>query len=154
MSHRVLIGGFLALLAVAAVSGQGSSAAAPQRRLGGPASAPPAPVNAAAPRAVLDKYCVGCHNARLKTGGLALDELDLSRLADHAEVAEKVALKLRAGMMPPPRCASTRSGHARRAHHLDGSTSWTAMPSPAWLRPGFTVSIGPSIRTSFAISSG
>ena len=51
---------------------------------------------------MLDKYCVGCHNARLKTGGLALDQLDLSRLADHAEVAEKVALKLRAGLMPPP----------------------------------------------------
>ena len=51
---------------------------------------------------MLDKYCVSCHNARLKTGGLALDQLDLSRLADHAEVAEKVALKLRTGLMPPP----------------------------------------------------
>ena len=78
MFRRVFIGGFLALLAVAAVSGQG-----------------PQP-NAAAPRAVLDKYCVGCHNARLKTGGLALDQLDLSRLSDHAAIAEKVALKLRA----------------------------------------------------------
>ena len=49
MFQRVLIGGFLAILAVTAVSGQPSA-------------------NVAAPRAVLDKYCVGCHNARLKTG--------------------------------------------------------------------------------------
>ena len=94
MFQRFLIGGFMGLLAVAAVSGQG-----PQQRTA-PQLAPP--VNAAAPRAALDKYCVGCHNARLKTGGLALDQLDLSRLADQAEVAEKVALRLRSGMMPPP----------------------------------------------------
>jgi hypothetical protein len=90
MSQRLLIGGFLALLVVTVVSGQSSQPARP---------APPA--NAATQRAVLDKYCVTCHNARLKTGGLALDQLDLSRLSEHAEVAEKVALKLRAGMMPP-----------------------------------------------------
>ena len=67
---------------------------------------------------MLDKYCVGCHNARLKTGGLALDQLDLSRLADHAEVAEKVVLKLRAGMMPPPQ--SPRPDRAT----LDGLITW------------------------------
>ena len=67
---------------------------------------------------MLDKYCVGCHNARLKTGGLALDQLDLSRLADHAEVAEKVALKLRAGMMPP-----LRAPRPDRAT-LDGLITW------------------------------
>jgi mono/diheme cytochrome c family protein len=95
MPSRFLIGGFLAILTIAPVAGQGPR---PQRTV--PSLAPS--VNIAAPRAVLDKYCVGCHNARLKTGGLALDELDLSRLADHAEVGEKVALKLRAGLMPPP----------------------------------------------------
>ena len=57
--------------------------------------------NATAQRAVLDKYCVGCHNARVKAGSLLLDQLDLSRLADQASIGEKVALKLRAGMMPP-----------------------------------------------------
>jgi mono/diheme cytochrome c family protein len=101
MFQRVLIGGFLAILAVTAVSGQSPQ---PQRtpRLRSGQALPPAPsADVAAPRAVLDKYCVGCHNARLKTGGLALDQLDLSRLADHAEIAEKVALKLRAGLMPP-----------------------------------------------------
>jgi cytochrome c551/c552 len=52
--------------------------------------------------ALLDKYCVTCHNARLKTGGVVLEKLDTSNLADHAETWEKVAEKIRGGMMPPP----------------------------------------------------
>ena len=55
----------------------------------------------AAPRAVLDQYCVTCHNQRLKTAGLALDALDLAELADHAEVWEKVVRRIRTGAMPP-----------------------------------------------------
>ena len=42
-----------------------------------------------------------CHNARVKTANLLLDELDLAHLGDHAEIGEKVVRKLRAGMMPP-----------------------------------------------------
>ena len=52
-------------------------------------------------RAVLDKYCVTCHNQRLKTGGLTLDAMDLSAVPAHADVWEKVIGKLRAGTMPP-----------------------------------------------------
>ena len=54
-----------------------------------------------AQRAVLDKYCVGCHNAKLNVGNLQLDKLDLAKLGEHAEIGEKVIRKLRAGMMPP-----------------------------------------------------
>ena len=53
------------------------------------------------PRAVLDKYCVTCHNQRMKTGGLALDVLDLAQLSEHADVWEKVVRKIRTGAMPP-----------------------------------------------------
>lgn len=52
---------------------------------------------------LLDRYCVTCHNSRLRTGGLALDEVDVSQVAAHAETLEKVVRKLRAGQMPPPR---------------------------------------------------
>lgn len=52
-------------------------------------------------RALLDKYCVTCHNQKLKTAGLQLDTLDLAHVGDHAEAWEKVVRKLRAGMMPP-----------------------------------------------------
>jgi mono/diheme cytochrome c family protein len=55
----------------------------------------------ASPRALLDQYCVTCHNAKLKTANLQLDGLDIAHLGDQAELAEKVVRKLRAGMMPP-----------------------------------------------------
>jgi hypothetical protein len=57
--------------------------------------------SAASERALLDQYCVTCHNQRLKTGGLTLDQMDVTQIKDHAEVWEKVVRKLRAGMMPP-----------------------------------------------------
>src|SRR5688572_25672456 len=53
-------------------------------------------------RALLDKYCVTCHNERTKTANLSLQGLDLTRVAEHAELWEKVVRKLRAGVMPPP----------------------------------------------------
>jgi hypothetical protein len=52
-------------------------------------------------REVLDKYCVTCHNQRLKTAGLTLDNMDLAKVSAQAEVWEKVARKLRSGTMPP-----------------------------------------------------
>jgi hypothetical protein len=52
-------------------------------------------------RAVLDKYCVTCHNQRLKTAGLTLDAMDLGQVPAQAETWEKVIRKLRSGTMPP-----------------------------------------------------
>ena len=37
-------------------------------------------MSAQEPQALLNQYCVTCHNAKLKTGGLALDKLDLQRV--------------------------------------------------------------------------
>jgi hypothetical protein len=55
-----------------------------------------------AQKALLDKYCVSCHSARVKTANLSLEGADLTAVADHAEMWEKVVRKLRAGVMPPP----------------------------------------------------
>jgi hypothetical protein len=63
-----------------------------------PASGRPAPV---IDRALVDKYCVSCHNARLKTGDLTLDDVDVADIPARAEVWEKVVRKLRGHMMPP-----------------------------------------------------
>jgi hypothetical protein len=52
-------------------------------------------------RALLNRYCVTCHNERAKTAGLMLDRMDLSNVPVGADVWEKVVRKLRAGMMPP-----------------------------------------------------
>ena len=53
-------------------------------------------------RAMLSTYCFGCHNGSAKTGGLALDGLDLQAAADNAEIWEKALRKLRGHLMPPP----------------------------------------------------
>jgi mono/diheme cytochrome c family protein len=53
-------------------------------------------------RAVLNRYCVSCHNEKLKTAGLALDKVDVGNVPPGAEVWEKVIRKLRTGAMPPP----------------------------------------------------
>jgi hypothetical protein len=60
------------------------------------------PASTEKPRALLDKYCVTCHNDRARTANLSLQGLDLRRVADSAELWEKVVRKLRAGVMPPP----------------------------------------------------
>jgi hypothetical protein len=73
------------------------------RTVSGPAPASsPARAAAISDRAVLDKYCVTCHNRKSKTAGLMLDALDIDRVGADAEVWEKVAHKLRAHEMPPP----------------------------------------------------
>jgi len=59
-----------------------------------------APVSS--PRAVLETYCVTCHNQRLRTAGLALDSLDVTTPGTNPEVWERVIEKLRARAMPPP----------------------------------------------------
>jgi len=52
--------------------------------------------------AMLDRYCVECHNAVDLAGDLAFDRLDPSRLHADAAVWETVVRKLRGGLMPPP----------------------------------------------------
>ncbi|MFP6584249.1 MAG: DUF1592 domain-containing protein [Candidatus Hydrogenedentota bacterium] len=50
---------------------------------------------------VIDRYCVSCHNADLKTGNFQLDNVDLAQAGEHGDVWEKVVQKLRTGAMPP-----------------------------------------------------
>ena len=53
-------------------------------------------------RAMLSTYCFTCHSTRVKSGGLALDGLDLQAPAQNAQVWEKALRKLRGRLMPPP----------------------------------------------------
>jgi mono/diheme cytochrome c family protein len=75
-----------------------SPAAAPQTP---PAAASGRAATADATRATLDRYCVTCHNERVRAGQLALDTLDVADVAAHAGTWEKVLRKLRTGSMPP-----------------------------------------------------
>ena len=62
---------------------------------------PARPQSLSPERALLDRYCVGCHNEKIKTAGLMLDKLDVAHPGERAEIWEKVIRKVRAGMMPP-----------------------------------------------------
>ncbi len=61
-----------------------------------------APTDAATYRAVIDRYCVVCHNERLQRGALSLDGLLADRVGQHAAVWEKVLQKVQTQSMPPP----------------------------------------------------
>jgi mono/diheme cytochrome c family protein len=72
-----------------------------------PAAAQQAAAQPAAPQvtpnqALINRYCVGCHNQKLKTAKLELDTLDLGHPEKDALVWERAIRKLRGGMMPPP----------------------------------------------------
>jgi len=54
------------------------------------------------PRAVLDKYCVTCHNERAKVAGLVLDKADVEHPGSNPDVWEKVIGRLKTREMPPP----------------------------------------------------
>lgn len=83
-----------ALLGAAVAGGSLASGA----QLANP-SAPPATAERAA---LLNQYCVGCHNARIQSGGFRIDDIDLNQIAAHAESLERIVRKLRGGVMPPP----------------------------------------------------
>ena len=84
------------LVTLAAMSAGSSSVRA--ARATSQAAQPPA-----SDRALLDKYCVTCHNARVKSAGLVLDKdaIDVARVPERADVWEKVVRKLHGRMMPP-----------------------------------------------------
>jgi len=52
-------------------------------------------------KALLGRYCVGCHTGERAAGGLRLDATMLDRIPAHSEAWERVVRKLRAGAMPP-----------------------------------------------------
>jgi mono/diheme cytochrome c family protein len=88
---------------------------------------------AAAPREMFDKYCITCHNERLRTAGLTLDTLDASNPSANAEVWEKVIAKLEQGSMPPPgrpRPDAATYHAVANALESDIDRAWAASPNP------------------------
>jgi mono/diheme cytochrome c family protein len=82
-------------------------------------------------RAVIDKYCITCHNAKLKTAGLQLDTEDVENVGQHVDVWEEVARKLRTGEMPPaglPR--PDKATYATVATELEGRLDAAALADP------------------------
>ena len=132
MLKKVLVTGCLTLISVAFVAGQ---APRPQQAPAAPTAAPAfATPDVSKQRALLDQYCVVCHNQKLKTANLLLDQLDLAHIGERPEIGEKVVRKLRAGMMPPsgmprPDFATRESLITWMEKELDGHSS-TYLPAP------------------------
>jgi hypothetical protein len=97
----------------------------------------PNPFPAEIQRALLDRYCVTCHNEKLKTAGLVLDKIDVAKVSDSAEVWEKVIRKLRTGAMPPtgmPR--PDPDAYDSFASYLESALDSAAAAKPNAGRPG------------------
>jgi mono/diheme cytochrome c family protein len=88
--------GFFGLAAIGLASMQVEMSA----QQGNAASNMPSPISSQ--RQFLDRYCATCHNEQLKTGGLSLVQVDLSKPGAQPEMWEKVVRKLHTGVMPPP----------------------------------------------------
>ena len=61
----------------------------------------PAATAASSPRAIVDRYCLNCHNEVDYAGELAFDTLDVENIGEDANVWEKAVRKLRVRAMPP-----------------------------------------------------
>lgn len=118
---------------------QAPPASAPQRP-----SAPSKPVAAAASHpapgsveeqnAIIKRYCAGCHNERRPASGLSLASFNVADAASHAETAEKLILKLQAGMMPPP--GSARPDQAQYASLINALETTVDRAAAARPNPG------------------
>jgi mono/diheme cytochrome c family protein len=74
---------------------------AQQPPAGSPRAGQAPSLTAAPPVALIDEYCLSCHDEDHKKGGLALDTIAAHDVARHPDVWEKVVRKLRARQMPP-----------------------------------------------------
>ena len=111
-------------------------------------SVPPAS-NANPPaRALVDRYCVSCHNQKLKTANLMLDSADAVHVSNSAETWEKVIVKLRSRSMPPP--GLPRPDNAT----YDAAATWLESEidraAATHVNPGRTASLHRLNRTEYA----
>ena len=130
---------FVATLALASQCLIGSAFAA--------SAAQAEPPSTDAHRALLDRYCVTCHNERLRTADFVLDDVDLTAVGDHPEIWEKVVRKLRAGSMPPaPRPRPEPAAYDGFRSWLEGELDTAAAERPD---PGRTETFHRLSRTEY-----
>ncbi|MCY3731945.1 MAG: DUF1587 domain-containing protein, partial [Rhodospirillaceae bacterium] len=97
-----------------------------------------APATALTAGEMLDRYCVVCHNQGALIAGLALDDVDAANPAADADVWERVIVKLRAGMMPPPGMPRPDTATYRAiasSLEADLDRAWAAAPNPGRTSP-------------------
>ena len=131
----VMTGGAIALVAVvsATVSArQSGPAAAGQTETTSTATRTPA-------RELVSTYCIGCHNDKVKSGNLSLQNVDAQQVFNSAEAWEKVVVKLRTRAMPPPNARRPDNAtYDRVATWLENELDRAAA---AHVNPGRTVAL-------------
>ncbi len=90
------VGGVMAAIAFSSTTTASGLRPTPVRASG------PAPLAPTAARAVIEQYCLTCHDNDKMKGELTLEAFDPAKADAHPQIAEKIVRKLRAGMMPPP----------------------------------------------------
>ena len=112
-----------------------------------PAAGEQAPSAQVDGQALVDRYCVTCHNDRLETGGFSFETLDVAAVAAHPEAWEKVVRKLRAGAMPPrPRPRPDQETYDGFRAWLEGELDAAAAANP---NPGRTETFHRLSRTEY-----
>ena len=102
---------------------------------------------APSPRALLDKYCVTCHDDRRRTAQLTLEHLDPATVSADSATWEKVVRKLRSRAMPPagaPR--PDPAGYERLAASIESALDDAARRQPD---PGRTAAFHRLNRTEY-----
>lgn len=85
----------------------------------------------AAASATIKQYCIGCHSAALKTGGVVLDPTSLNQVANNAETWERAIKQLRAKSMPPvPMPRPDAATYDRVASYLETELDRAASAKP------------------------
>ena len=105
---------------------------------------------------VVKGYCVECHDAAGQEGGLSLEGVDLNKVAEHADIFEKVARKLRGRQMPPP--GESQPDDATRAEfvaylekRLDAAAAVAPNPGPASIHRLNRTEYGNAVRDLLAL---
>jgi mono/diheme cytochrome c family protein len=139
MSHP---GRALLVVGAASLIAAGGGAAAPDAAT--PAGRTPAALHAA----LVDEYCLTCHDEDEKEGGLALETVALQDVSRHPDVWEKVVRKLRARQMPPvgKKDRPDEATYDAVIAYLEGSLDRAAATHP---NPGRTATVRRLTRTEY-----
>jgi Protein of unknown function (DUF1592)/Protein of unknown function (DUF1588)/Protein of unknown function (DUF1587)/Protein of unknown function (DUF1595)/Protein of unknown function (DUF1585) len=97
-------------------------------------SRPAGVMSVAAQQALVNKYCAGCHNDKMKSGGFSWSSVDLAHPARSAEHVEAAIRKLRAGVMPPtgmprPDTATVKTFASSLEAAIDGAAPLRSSPA-------------------------
>jgi len=103
---------------------------------------------ATAARELVTKYCVACHNQKLKTANLVLESADAEHVSNSAETWEKVIVKLRSRSMPPP--GIRRPDNATYDAVADWLETELDRAAATRVNPGRTASLHRLNRTEYA----